>query len=376
MAVRSPVRAAMVCQVMAHYREGVHRELDGRDGLDLTFASDTDGSHYSLATMDAALLERHVRLHNVYLGRATWQRGVMRLVLFGDFDAYVFTGDASVLSTWVGSLVARLRGRRVLFWTIGWHRPDHGVKSLFRVTFYKLAHRLLIYGNHGRALGIEAGYPADRMSVIYNSVTGTTVVPAAAGVPQAARDETRIRLGAIARLTERKRFDLLVEAAALLRERGHEVEVVLAGEGPATPEVRALADARNVPLELLGAVYDPGEISDFYESLDVTVIPTFAGLSIIQSLAHGVPVVTDDDADNQGPEWEAITPSTGATYVRGDLPALVDAVEIVASAGRADPVATSRRCLDEVAERWTPSRHADRIAEALELEASQKQGTR
>ena len=362
----------VICQVMAHYRQGVHEALDALPDWDVTFASDPDGSHYSLATMPTTGLTRHVALTNVYLGRLSWQRGVLRLAFTGDFDVFVFTGDASVVTTWIGSAIARLRGKRVAFWTIGWHRPDTPLKSHVRLAFYRLADRLLLYGNRAKSLGTSAGYPAERMTVIYNSVTGTRLHRDRA---QTLPADEPLRLGAIARLNGQKRFDLLVEAARILMDRGRRVEVVLAGSGPDQDGLEERAATLGVHLTLLGPVYDADAIRDFYSSLDVTVIPTFAGLTIIQSMAHGVPVVTDDDVDNQGPEWEAIRPETGGTYPQGDPVGLADVIETVAMDRRASGD-MREACIHEIAERWTPERQAGRISAALHHDLASHRGTR
>jgi glycosyltransferase involved in cell wall biosynthesis len=52
----------------------------------------------------------------------------------------------------------------------------------------------------------------------------------------------------------------------------------------------------------------------------VTVSPGKVGLTALQSLAYGTPVITHDDPEAQGPEWEAIMPGrTGDFFRRGDV---------------------------------------------------------
>jgi hypothetical protein len=57
-----------------------------------------------------------------------------------------------------------------LFWTHGWTRPDRGLKRVFRGTFYRLAHSLLLYGHYARDIGLREGISPARLRVIYNSL--------------------------------------------------------------------------------------------------------------------------------------------------------------------------------------------------------------
>lgn len=360
-----PPRVAVICQVMAHYRESVHKELDASEDLDFTFASDPDGSHYALKTMPPTELRQHVTLRNRYWGRATWQTGVMSLVFSNDFDAYVFTGDASVLTTWIGAAIVRLRKKPVLFWTIGWHRPERGVKSRVRIAFYRLASHLMVYGNTAKRLGSTAGYPSERISVIYNSVGEGAEATARSRRTGSGRVAN---VGAIARLNEAKRFDLLLRAVSALNRGGTSIRVTLGGEGPERGPLQLLARELGVELDLRGAVYGVEDTLDFYAELDATVIPTYAGLSIIQSLSHGVPVVTDDDIYGQGPEWEAVTEKTGKIFKHGDVTSLTEALSSVLDSISSDEDEIAAACLAEVRQRWTARTQAVRIEEAVENE--------
>jgi len=55
-------------------------------------------------------------------------------------------------------------------------------------------------------------------------------------------------------------------------------------------------------------------------SANVTVSPGQVGLTAIHSLAYGTPVITHNDPNDQGPEWEAIVPGqNGNLFKRGDI---------------------------------------------------------
>lgn len=370
---------------MAHYREGVHTVLDRASSLECLFASDLDGEPFGLELMNVRLLGQHIELRNHFWRRLSWQSGALRLALLGRYDVYVFTGDVTVVSTWVCAAIGRLRQRPVLFWTMGWRKPEKGVKRWLRIAFYRLATSLLVYGETGRALGIAHGYPAHRITVIYNSVESGNSIMDCDGSRQRRRGAARateltveepLIVGAVARLTDSKRFDRLIDACALLRDWGKHVRVMLAGDGPARPQLERRARELGVDVRFVGALYDDGSVDDFYEAIDITVLPTAAGLSVIQSLGRGVPVITDDDGSTQGPETEAISAATGSRYVRDNIASLAEAIQEWAGRISRDGAAVAEACRTEYCKRWTAAAHAARIEAAVIDAANSRRRTR
>lgn len=356
-----PTRVLIVYPHLPHYRLGVFTALDARPDLDVTFASSTTGRD-GIATLPPSTVKRHTALSNRYAGNVLWQHGLIRLVATRDYDAVILLGNAAHVSSWLAAVIARARRRKVVFWTIGWHRPDAGLRKAVRLAFYRLAHQLWLYGDHGRRIGISMGFPADRLVVVRNSndLRGS-------GSTSASTAEKSAIVGLVARLTPAKRVEQLIEAAAVLRGRGSPVRVVLAGEGPATSALRSLAVRLDVPVDFVGPLYDPADLSAFYAPLSVTCIPAAAGLSVIQSLGHGVPVVTDDDDDSQMPEAEAVIPDlTGSRFSAGDIGDLAHELQfwIDEMATRPDEVAGA--CRDEVRARWNAETQVGLMLEAID----------
>ena len=106
-----------------------------------------------------------------------------------------------------------------------------------------------------------------------------------------------------ARFTGRKRQIDLVEAAALLRERGVDCRMLLAGTGP---ELEAV-DARRRELGLedrveLPGVLAPARLRELMSEASVFCLPSLwegqAG-AILEAMASGVPVITTDAPGNR-----------------------------------------------------------------------------
>ena len=364
-------RVLVVYQHLPHYRRDVFRELESTEGWEFHFAAGASSRDPGIATMAATDL-RHVHvLDNVWLGPFLWQRGLFRL-LRQPWDHVILLGDVAYLSTWAAAAELRARKKRVAFWTIGWHRPESGLRRRIRLAFYSLADQLLLYGSDAQRLGAAAGYPADRMSVVGNSSSAPPTNleeddARLAEIDRALSEVAQPAVGAVIRLTSRKRLDLLIDAVALLeREGGPRLAVVLAGDGPEATPLREQARALGVDLHLLGPIYGERALERFYGTCLTTVVPSLAGLTTLQSLKYGRPVITHDDPMEQVPEYEAIRPgSTGDLYVKGDLEDLAKVIAFWVNQMQVAPAEVAAACREAVQDGWTPAASAFRIVEAL-----------
>ncbi|NIZ92272.1 glycosyltransferase family 4 protein [Kineococcus rubinsiae] len=174
------------------------------------------------------------------------------------------------------------------------------VKRSLERAVYTRAHRLVVLSEAFAELLVrEYGVDPARVSVVAPGVDLTAFTPG--------REAARRRLGleagrrvvfAARRLVPRVGLDVLVEAWARLPRRPDDL-LLLAGEGP---ELDALTDlVRSLGLEdsvrLLGRIGE-AELVDHFRAADLSVMPSRSlegfGLSAVESLACGTPVVVTD----------------------------------------------------------------------------------
>jgi glycosyltransferase involved in cell wall biosynthesis len=369
-------RIAFFNPIFAHYRTGLLRELRASATFEYFLFGDTHDRYSNIPAADLSCepnfrLTPYVRFLRVF----AWQKGIVRPLLFGRFDGFILEGDVYYLSTWVGALLARMRRRRVLFWSHGWTRTDTGAKLWIRRLFYMLADGLLLYGTRAKTIGIEAGLAADRLYVMYNSLDFDSQQQCAAAVRPVDVAALRLRLFgpepvpvaiATARLTVKKRFDLLIRALGLINRRGRRVDLLVVGDGPARAELEILARSEGVNAVFVGSCYEEAALAALFACACVTVSPGEVGLTCMHSLGYGVPVITHGDADRQMPEWEAIVPG-----VTGDLFDPDDTEDLASKVDRwtqspGIPESTRSACLSRVGQRY----HARSQAQAIELALS------
>ncbi len=137
----------------------------------------------------------------------------------------------------------------------------------------------------------------------------------------------------LSRIHYKKGIEVLLEAAALLRDSGVEVNIVIAGAGESnyvevlTREVSSRGLASRV--EFLGMVTSPLKES-LFQACHVLALPTSQenfGFVFYESLACGLPVVTTFGVDT----WPELKSSGGAVIVDRDARAFADSIKALLS---------------------------------------------
>lgn len=364
-----PKRGLVIYPYIPHYRAGVFRRMDDIEGYDFHFVACPKGVD-GIRTITPTTVRKFSAVNNRRVFAAFWQSGVLGIVRRTRPDFVVVLADYRSITSWVVALWCRITSVPVFFWAHGWTRTPSGLRDAVKRIYFSLADLLLLYGNNGREFGIESGFPEERMAVIFNSIES------GGGSASGGEDNSMVQairkfsskhwpiIGAVARLQSAKSPNLIIEAASELRKSRpeyREIGVLLVGEGPELESLTALAGSLQVPLLAPGASYDPAELAAFYKAVDVSIIPDRVGLTGIQSMSFGVPVISNDSVQGQMPEWEAIRPGeTGDYFPAGDVVGLSEAIARVI-----EGPSLEQSCVQEYLTNWSPTSQTRRIESVL-----------
>jgi glycosyltransferase involved in cell wall biosynthesis len=169
---------------------------------------------------------------------------------------------------------------------------------------------------------VRRGLREERIAVIPNGIDVASLTPAP---DERAERPTLLFLG---RLKKYKRVDLVIDAAEALVTRGHDVEVLIAGEG----DQRAALEARIGRLGMEGRVrmlgfVDESAKRDLLRRAWVHVLSSAKegwGISNLEAAACGTPSVV---SDAPGLRESVVDGRTGLLVRHGDAAALADSVE-------------------------------------------------
>lgn len=326
--IRKP-KVAVVYHFFAHYRSAIMQVLLSCHDIDYFLVGDRSDPDNSVEPWNPPETKFLFAPCSKITSTLLWQKGLLGLAIRRDIAVIIFLGNANFLSTWLAALLARLTRKRVLFWTHGWLRKEEGAKAIVRNLFYRLPHGLLLYGNRAKMIGVENGFAKDRMYVVYNSLDYRTQKTITTHMTQDRIKRVRemffsdLKIPLLiytGRLTRLKGLGLLLIAMSQLQNQGFKTSLLLVGDGPEREPLTQLAKTSGLAVHFYGPCYDEHKLSELIMSANVTVAPGQIGLTAIHSLGYGTPVITHDDPNDQGPEWEAIVPGeTGEIFKRGDV---------------------------------------------------------
>jgi 1,2-diacylglycerol 3-alpha-glucosyltransferase len=372
-------KVAIVQQFIPHYRGTLFEHLMDNDRYDYLFlADDKDIINKGIFPWQRPphIAFKRTKTRKLF-GKLTWQSGLLRLALRRDIDVIILLGNPYWPATWLSAALARLRGKRVLFWTIGWMMPDRGLKDWVRRRFYRLANALVLYGRFAKQMALERGFRSERLYVVFNSMNYSQQRRLREQITDADRRRTRAGLFehperplliCMSRLGATRRLDQLLSAMQLLKQQGWPLNLLIVGDGPERSKLEEMARQLGVTVHFYGACYDETVLARMITAANVTVAPGLSGLTTIHSLAYGVPVISHNDWTTQAPEFEAVIPGENGDAFRRDDVADLAAVIRHWTGAELVPEKTRRACFSIVERFWNPSYQCQVIERAIDGE--------
>ena len=331
--------------ISPHYRKNLWVKLVSTTKFEMHFFFGTNESFgiWSI-DFDTAFFrpywERFDKIKNYWFKSRVlfWQKGVIGKCLRDDFDTVIFLGEASILSTWLATLICKLRKKRVIYWTHGAYGNETWLKLRVKLLFYSMADELLVYENRARQNLIAHHFEPSKIHIIYNSLDYDEhlKIKEKIGWPirndsplHSFEDESLPLLIFVGRLTLIKKLDLLIKALKQLRDRKFKLNLLIIGNGDAKENLQDLTR----DLELGGQVcfygpcYDEYRLGIFLTKADLCVSPGNVGLTAIHAMTFGTPVCTHNNFSEQMPEVEAIKEGiTGCFFNQGDANDLAETI--------------------------------------------------
>ena len=357
-----------------HYRTSIYKMMDQKLGCDFYFGDKVESP---LKTMDYRSLNgykhtvKNIRLFNTGF---LWQSGVLRLA-FGPYKHFILTGSPYILSNHVLSLFARVQNKRIYLWTHGVKGNSNWKKRILeRFTFF-MANKVLLYGDFAKNNMIQQGYSNDKLVPVYNSLDYEEQLIVRNQISSNLIFEEHFNnknpvLIYIGRIQKSKKINLLIEAVAKLKSQNIFCNLVIIGKDIEGNEMPSLVDFHdlNQAVWFYGPCYDENLIGNLIYNSDVCISPGLIGLTAIHSLTYGTPVLTSNQFNKHGPEFEAIVPgSTGDFFKDGDLEDLVRTIKKWISLNKIEREAVREKAYRIIDERYNPFNQLKIIKRILKI---------
>ncbi|MBM3259573.1 MAG: glycosyltransferase family 4 protein [Candidatus Sericytochromatia bacterium] len=226
----------------------------------------------------------------------------------------------------------RQRVARKRFAFMGPARPTQGAPSSWperlKVRVAQDADWWFPYTEGGRRYLERAGFPADRISTLWNSIDTADFRAAIPDDPSEARKAARLKLGLpqdapvllfCGSLYRGKRLDLVLDAYRLAKRSLPGLHLIVVGKGPDAALVEALS-AVDTHCHALGPRFGTDKAEAFLVA-DALLLPAYAGLAVVDALVAGLPILTTD-CPGHGAEFDYVEPGVNAVMTQADAEAL------------------------------------------------------
>lgn len=356
----------------SHYRHRVYNEMQKQIGCDFIFGVDNT----SVKRMDTSTLENTFDVPNKYIGHTQiyFQPNVITAtskykILINDLGIFCVTA-------WLLLLIAKFRGQKIYNWDHGWYGRENIIKKILKRFYFGLADGAFIYGEYAINLMKENGFNSNKLFAVHNSLDYEKQYELRKSIESKTiykdyfGNENPVLI-MIGRLNMRKNLHQLLDAVALLRDKGNSYNIVLVGDGEDRKKLEELASQLGITKQIwfYGACYDEAQNAELIYNSDMCVVPGDIGLTAIHAMTFGVPVVSHDYFPNQGPEFEVIKHGvTGAFFKHNNVESLADTIDIWFAEHRNDREKVRLNCYQEIEQGWTPQYQVDVIKKAIGYE--------
>lgn len=348
------------------YRTSVLKEVRSRfdrDSLEI-YAADRspDGTITVMSPADVSYT--HVKTAFLPLGIVIQFMPLGRLL---NADGLVLDLNPRLPHVWLILGLRKLLGRRTVVWGHAWPRNGRSSRRTgLRLRMAGLADVVLTYTEtQARDLrpllsdqkiiaAPNALYPADQFCFDDGAVRNSFIY--------------------VGRLVEAKHPDLLLEAFRRVSGELPHLKLLFVGEGPLKTQLeRAAASYQSLTgrVHFIGHVSDYQQLKDLYSSAIASVSPGYVGLSLIQSLSFGVPMILPGEGEPHAPEIEAAAPGVNCILFDAKDPSSL-ASQLEGAARERDQWRARGPMISEAARgKYSVESMAGGIVSALQLPAAQ-----
>lgn len=298
---RAHPRVVIIQRRMAHYRLplfNLMREQLAAAGVELIVVYGDPLPEEKLKADSGKLpWGIHVSCHYGLNGRLCWQNA---MPVASSASLVVVTQENRLLFNYVRPI---LKGdRRWAFWGHGRNfqaASANSLKERFKRWLARHVDWWFAYTSLSNAAVVDSGFPGERITVLNNAIDTAELAEQIGSISLEEVEQVRHEFGigpgpiglSLASLHADKRLDFLIEAAQRIRARVPDFQLVIVGDGPQRELVRRAADASGGWIHWLGA--QTGRAKARVLSMSQLMLnPGMVGLSVLDSLVAGVPMVT------------------------------------------------------------------------------------
>jgi glycosyltransferase involved in cell wall biosynthesis len=291
-----------------HYRIPFFNRVSAK--LDLDFQVAYSGSALRKDAQFATIQLPMYEIQTYGIGPLRYQRNVLKAIRGSDV-AVLPLNPRTVSNLWP---LFRKCSSRLIYWGHGLGRRDW--VNYIRLWMSSQVDATILYAETERDAFTSRGVAASQLFVAPNSQYVSN-----SGFNGNIDRRTFLFVG---RLRRGKKIDHIIRAfAKLKKEKRHQIQLEIVGDGPVRASLEHLTRALKVEesVSFLGKIIDDDALKPIFQRALAYISPGHVGLGVLHSFAYGIPVVTYED-QHHAPEVHNIEESGGGWFCNatpGDL---------------------------------------------------------
>ncbi len=287
------MKIAILQPIIPHYRETLFKRLNKVFDIDLFIyknQNDMKKNNFQNADLDYSHLNSFQ-----FLGALIYN---FFPLMNPKYKVLILPGEIRSLSTWILLFLGKFTSKKIILWGHGISVKNYieEEKKLLpiRVVFHKLADHIWLYTEKEKDIWSKY-IDKDKITALNNSIDTKKILR----LPVLNKEEmkkkykisTNLNIIYCARFTANRRIDLMLEVIKKVEDK--DIGFIIIGEGEYKPD---FSNYKNV--YDFGAVYDEDIKHELFTIADLYFQPAWTGLSIIEAMAYGKPILTFKRSEN------------------------------------------------------------------------------
>ena len=266
-----------------------------------------------------------------------WRADVLEICRRLEPATFLIEHGARLDFAWTVLLTRSLRSSTRILWSHGIENRElysgrRSPGSFGRQWQLSLADGLLCY-DQGMARRFERLCPGKLVGAAPNSTDGEPFWKAHRNLEERGQLAVRASLGlakrfyvsGLGRIIAAKGFQRLPSILRIVRATHPEVGLIVVGDGPGRTRIESLCRqigyALGEDIVFAGEIRDSAELAQWLYCSDLSIVPGYAGLAVVDSLFMGVPVVLAPPGPGgpyHSPEWKYLRDTVGGLFAEDD----------------------------------------------------------
>jgi len=234
---------------------------------------------------------------NLFGFRIAWWKKLFRNIKRIKPDIVVINFNPGNLALWLVQFYCYLHKIKVGIWGCGYIRDEisgikRNIRGIFSDFFLRKADIIICYGSRYKKTLVETGINESKIFVAQNTINIERIFDLDFDKEAGIFPDTYVILFVGALISE-KNLDLAIKAIARLIREGYNIKFNIIGQGSIIDELKSIVLEEKMEefIFVLGPKYD-AELSSYFISADIFILPGTGGLAINEAMAYGIPLIS------------------------------------------------------------------------------------